>query len=235
MILVGVTVLMILGLTMVSNLGYYVSVYHVFGGDKSELSGRIITFGQWSAQICTVLSVPVLTRVSKKIGKKGTLYIAMGLAIIGSMLKWVCYTPSNPWLLLIPGMVMSSGLAATWTLINSMIPDVVDVDELKTGERREGMYSAIYSWMFKIGLSLSLVISGYVLHGSGFNASLGAAQDPQAIFTMRVFFSMIPVVSITLAVLLLMRFPLNEKRAYEVREELRLIRLQRQEASGGMS
>jgi glycoside/pentoside/hexuronide:cation symporter, GPH family len=227
LILIGVTVLMTLGLLMVASLGYYVAIYHVFGGDKTEVSGRVITIGQWMAQLCTIFSVPIILKFSKTIGKKSMLYITIGIAIIGSLLKWVCYTPSNPWLLLIPGMVMSGGLASTWMLINAMIPDVVDLDELKTGERREGMFSAVYSWTYKSGVALALVIAGYVLSGSGFDATLGAHQDPQAIFRIRLFFCGIPVVTMGLAAVLLFFYSISEKRSYEIQSKLKVVREER--------
>ena len=220
LILIGVTVLMTMGLLMVASLGYYVAIYHVFGGDKSDVSGRVITIGQWLAQSCTILAVPLITTVSRRIGKQAMLFITISIAMLGSLLKWICYTPANPWLLVIPGMVMSGGLASTWTLINAMIPDVIDLDELKTGERREGMYSAVYSWTYKTGVALALVIAGYVLNGSGFDVALGANQSPEAIRLIRIFFTCIPVVSMALAIFLLTLYPVSEQRSYEIREEL---------------
>ncbi|MDQ8206379.1 MFS transporter [Coraliomargarita sp. SDUM461003] len=220
-ILIGITVLMLIGLMLVGHLGYYVTVYHIFGGVKGESLGTLMAVGGISSQVCTMLFVPVLAKVSSQLGKRETLLVAMVLAIIGSGLKWVCFTPDNPWLSIIPGIVMSGGLAATWTLINAMIPDIVDLDELKTGERREGMYSAVYSWVFKLGVSLALVVSGYVLTWSGFNVDLGTDQSPQAIFYMRLFFTLIPVVSISLAFLLLLVYPLKESRVREIQAELK--------------
>ena len=227
LILIGVTVFMTLGLLMVASLGYYVAIYHVFGGDKTAESGRMITFGQWAAQLCTILSVPVINIVSKKIGKKAMLFVTIAIAIVGSMLKWVCYTPDNPWLLLIPGMVMSGGLASTWMLINAMIPDVVDLNELRTGQRREGMFSAVYSWTYKTGVALAMVIAGYVLSSSGFDATLGANQDPDAILKLRLFFTGIPIVTMSLAMGLLACYSISEKRSYEIRSQLKEKREQR--------
>jgi GPH family glycoside/pentoside/hexuronide:cation symporter len=220
LILISINMLMLLGLLMVSHLGYYVMVYHVFGGEKTEATGRLLMFTGLASQVATIFSVPVLTAVSRRIGKNVTLGIAMTLAIAGSLLKWVCYTPVNPWLAFIPNIVMGCGLAATWTLINAMVPDVVDLDDLKNGVRREGMYGAVHSWMCKLGMSLVLVVSGYVLSGSGFDVALGPDQAPHTITLIRLFFSLIPAVSIGLALLLLFIYPLKEKRVREIREQL---------------
>ncbi|MBK1876104.1 MFS transporter [Pelagicoccus mobilis] len=219
-ILIGITVLMLIGLMLVGHLGYYVTVYHIFAGEKSEMVGVLMAVGGIVSQVCCMIAVPILAKISRSIGKTGTLGIAMILSIVGSALKWVCFTPENPWLSIIPGIVMSGGLAATWTLINAMIPDIVDLDELHTGERREGMYSAVHGWVFKLGVSLALVVSGYVLTWSGFDAALGAGQDQQAVFYMRLYFCIIPVIAISIAFLLLLVYPLKESRVREIQAEL---------------
>jgi GPH family glycoside/pentoside/hexuronide:cation symporter len=45
------------------------------------------------------------------------------------------------------------GMGALFTLMGSMIADVCDLDELETGERREGMFGSIYWWMVKLGMA----------------------------------------------------------------------------------
>ena len=49
--------------------------------------------------------------------------------MVGYALKWFCYTPDNPWLVLIPAPLMAFGLAGLFTLMPSMVADVVDADE----------------------------------------------------------------------------------------------------------
>ena len=60
--------------------------------------------------------------------------------MVGYALKWVCYSPDVPWLLLVPAPLMAFGLGGLFTIMPSMICEVVDADELKTRKRREGMY-----------------------------------------------------------------------------------------------
>ncbi|MFA5688281.1 MAG: MFS transporter [Kiritimatiellales bacterium] len=220
LLLIGVTVFMLMGLTMVNHLGYYVGVYHVFGGNKGIESGRALAFMGYGYQIGTIAAIPVLTWISKRIGKRATMLGAMILAFFGTLSKWFCFSPANPHLIFIPSLVMAAGMAGVWTLINAMLPDVVDLDELKTGTRREGMFSAIYSWTFKMGVALALVLSGFILKWSGFNAALGAQQTPAAILTMRILFTAVPALVIVVGFILMRLYPLTEKRAYEIRKGL---------------
>jgi GPH family glycoside/pentoside/hexuronide:cation symporter len=219
LMLIGVTVLLLLGTMMVNHLGAYLCIYYVFGGDKGPESGKLMTMVGWASRISTVVAIPVLTLISKYVGKRNTLLLAMCFSLCGTLLKWVCYTPEHPYLQLIPATMIGAALAGVWTLVNAMIPDVVDLDELSTGERREGMFSAVYSWTFKLGAALALIVSGYVLNLSGFDANLPTQSD-QSIFMMRVFFTVIPSVVILCAIVVMWIYPLTEQRAYEVRQEL---------------
>ena len=45
----------------------------------------------------------------------------------------------------------------------SMTSDVLDIDELKTGKRREGVFGAIYWWMVKLGFAFAGALSGLIL------------------------------------------------------------------------
>lgn len=219
LMLIGVTVLLLLGTMMVNHLGAYLCIYYVFDGNKGPESGMLMSMVGWASRISTVVAIPILTLISKRIGKRNALLLAMACSFCGTLLKWVCYTPAHPYLQLIPAIMIGAALAGVWTLVNAMIPDVVDLDELKTGERREGMFSAVYSWTFKLGAALALIVSGYVLNWSGFDAARPMQTD-QSIFLMRIFFTTIPSVVIGLAIWVMWIYPLTEKRSYEVRQEL---------------
>jgi glycoside/pentoside/hexuronide:cation symporter, GPH family len=101
-----------------------------------------------------------------------------------------------------------------------MIADVVDVDELETRERREGMYGSIFWWMVKLGLSAALATSGYVLNATGFSVDLGADQTARTITLMRVADIAIPAVTSLIALWAVARFPITEELANGVRRQL---------------
>jgi len=218
-----VTIVSLLGLMMVGSLGYYITVYHMFGGDKGVASGAVLTAVGYAIPIATMISIPLLNMLSRKIGKRSTMLIAFGIATVGTLLAWPCYSPVYPYLSILPAVLLGTGSAAAYVFVNAMLPDAVDLDELKTGERREGMFSAVYSWMFKIGAAIAPMVGGYVLRGTGFDAEL-AVQQPGTIFWMRVCFTVIPALSLTAAMALVLSYPITEKRSYEIRKELEVRR-----------
>ena len=71
---------------------------------------------------------------------------------------------------------MAFGLGGLFTLMGSMIADVVDVDELETHQRREGMFGSIFWWVVKVGMAAALAGGGFLLNATGFDVALGGAQ-----------------------------------------------------------
>ena len=67
------------------------------------------------------------------------------------------FNPENPWLMFMPIPFLSFGIGGLFTLMMSMTADVCDLDELNNGERREGMFGAVYWWMVKLGTALALI------------------------------------------------------------------------------
>jgi GPH family glycoside/pentoside/hexuronide:cation symporter len=101
-----------------------------------------------------------------------------------------------------------------------MIADVVDLDELKTHERREGMYGSIFWWVVKLGMAAALAAGGFLLNATGFDVALGGGQGDQTIFLLRLFDAGIPIITSAIAIWAIMTYPITEEKAHEVRMEL---------------
>ena len=217
--LCAATFLVFNGFMLVASFQFYVIIYYVFGGDQvlgAEYAG-------WSGTLAAVSTFGVIflvTWMSTKIGKRQTFFIAIAVSMVGYGLKWFCYDPEIPWLLLVPAPFMAFGLGALFTLMGSMIADVCDLDELNTGQRREGMFASIYWWVVKLGMALALALGGFLLNWTGFDVDLNGEQTAQAIFLMRLFDVTVPVVSSALAIWAVYAFPITEARAHEIRLEL---------------
>jgi GPH family glycoside/pentoside/hexuronide:cation symporter len=139
---------------------------------------------------------------------------------VGYVLKWFCYNPRYPWLVLLPVPLMSFGLGGLFTLMGSMIADVVDVDELETRERREGMFGAIFWWVVKLGMAAALAGGGFLLNATGFDVALGGEQTARTITLLRFFDAGVPAVASAIAIWVVATYPITERRAHEVRLEL---------------
>ena len=211
------------GFMLIASFQFYVIIYYVTGGDQTagaKYAGWAGTVGA----VCTFAVVAFVTWLATRIGKRHAFFISIGLSIVGYGLKWVCYNPEIPFLVILPAPLMAFGLGGLFTLVPSMIADVVDTDELKTHERREGMYGSIFWWMVKLGMAAALAGGGYLLNATGFNVDLEGNQAPRTIFLLRLFDAGIPMLTSAIAIWAVAKFPITEERAREVRAELELRR-----------
>jgi GPH family glycoside/pentoside/hexuronide:cation symporter len=217
--LCAATFLVFNGFMLVSSFQFYVIIYYVFGGDQA-LGAEYAGWAGTISAISTFCVIFLVTWLATRIGKRRTFFLAIGVSMFGYGLKWFCYDPDYPLLLLVPAPFIAFGLGGLFTLMGSMIADVCDLDELETHERREGMFGSIYWWVVKLGMAMALAAGGFLLNATGFDVALGGAQSDQTIFLMRIFDVLIPVVSSGVAIWAIVTFPITEERAHEVRVEL---------------
>ncbi len=221
--LCAATFLVFNGFILIASFQSYVIIYYVFAGDASAGSDWVGHSGLLQA-ISALGVIMFVTWLATKIGKRRAFYVSTGVSMVGFALKWFCYTPDNPWLLLIPAPLMAFGLAGLFTLMPSMIADVVDADELNTHERREGMYGSIFWWVVKLGQAVAIAGGGILLNVTGFDVALGGEQSADAIVYMRLFDAFVPCIASGIAIWAIASFSITEDKAYEIRQELEIRR-----------
>lgn len=197
----------------------YVMIYYLFNGsdiDAGKLNGW---FGMLTS-IATLCVIPLTGRIATRIGKHRTFMITISLSIIGYALKWIGYNPAHPYWLLFATPFVAFGTGSLFTLIASMISDVCDYDELKTGKRREGVFGAIYWWTVKVGMAIAGLLTGILLKASGFDVALEAGQAAKTLFLLRIFDVGVPIITSAIAIGTIATYSITEDRAYEIRNEL---------------
>jgi GPH family glycoside/pentoside/hexuronide:cation symporter len=196
----------------------YVMIYYLFSGDDSRAGELLGWFGTLTAA-ATLVVIPLTGWLATRIGKRRTFLITISVSLIGYALKWVGYNPDHPYWLLFAAPFVAFGVGSLFTLMGSMIADVCDYDEIGTGQRREGVFGAIYWWMVKIGMALAGLLTGIMLNVSGFAVEL-PAQPEKTLFLLRAFDVGVPLVTSALAIVIMLTYPITERRAYEIRAEL---------------
>lgn len=207
------------GFMLVAAFQQYVIIYFVMEGDQ-QAGAEWFGWAGTAGAIANFIIVAGMAWLGTRIGKRKALMFGIAMSIVGFALKWICYRPDMPWLVIIPQPFISFGLGSLFTLVPSMIADVCDVDELETHERREGMYGSIFWWMVKLGLSAALAMSGYILNFTGFDVDLGPDQGERTILLMRLADILIPVVTSAIALWAVWKFPVTEDVARNVRAQL---------------
>ena len=213
------TFLVFNGFIMIASFQSYVIIYYVFRGDQ-QAGARYAGYAGTVSAVATFVAISIVTWLATRVGKRRAFFASTAISMAGYALKWPCYDPERPLLLLLPPLLLAFGLGGLFTLMGSMIADVVDVDELATRERREGMFGSIYWWVVKVGMAAALAGGGFLLEATGFDVALGGAQSARTLVLMRLCDVLIPFVASGLAIWVIAGYPITEARANEVRREL---------------
>ncbi len=219
-----ITFSLMLGLFLANPLALYINISYVYSGDKEAVSLLNMVAGG-VFQITGLLLTPAAAWFGIKVGKKKALLAGLALVVIGYCTSWFFYTPRFPYLQLLTLAICAPGLSCIWVFTNSMLADICDMDELKTGLRREGMYSAMYAWFCKAGVAATLVCSGYIITWSGYNADL-AKQNAATILNMRILYAAVPIFFISLAFILTLFYSLTEEKTSEIRQQINQRKIQ---------
>jgi GPH family glycoside/pentoside/hexuronide:cation symporter len=138
---------------------------------------------------------------------------------IGQTIKWYFFIPENPYLQVWLSIIIYPGIILTWTLIPSMIADICDFDELDTHHRREGMYSATFAWLPKVGVTLAMALGGWLINAAGI-IDTAEVQTPEAIFNIRLLFTLLPTIFVLIGGYFILGYPITEDGAEQVMQQL---------------
>jgi len=117
------------------------------------------------------------------------------------------------------GALAGFGLGAVQILTWAMIPDGVEVDELETGQRHEGMFYSLVTTIRKVSASLSLPLILLVLDWSGYNPNL-VVQPTRAIHGIQALIGPIPSLFLLVGIIFAILYPLSRERHAEIVKEL---------------
>ena len=203
----------------IASFSFFIIVYHLFDGDAGAAGIWPTLFGCLGALGTTFMVIPIVAKMSKKLGKKKAFLVSQGISIIGYIMLWFLFVPGKPYMFIIALPFFSFGIGSLFLLMMSMTADVIDLDELETGLRREGIFGAIYWWMVKFGFAIAGGLSGVIMSTVGFDSGV-AIQPEGAIDGLRLSFSGIPIMGTLIAMFVMRDYSVTEESAGEVRKIL---------------
>ena len=161
--------------------------------------------------------------VSEKLGKKGVYYLGMIIWIIAQAALFLIQ-PGQITLLYIAAIMAGIGVSVAYLIPWSMIPDVVDSDELSTGERREGIFYSFMVLLQKFGLALALFLVGQALEFSGFIQQIPGepipVQPESALLAIRIAIAPLPTVFLIIGLILTYFYPITKEVHANIRLQL---------------
>jgi GPH family glycoside/pentoside/hexuronide:cation symporter len=207
------------GLVVFSQLIFYVNVYYVCAGDKS-LATKIVGIGTMLTVGISIAVLPLVPKLSRWMGKRNAVIAGCAIALVQACLVPLLYNPANPYLQLVSAALTAPLVAIAIVMRDAIVPDICDLDELENGTRREALFTAVTSFVYKLEVSLCVVLVGYLLRFSAFDPKLGAAQ-PGEVLTRLQWFTFVPnVVFAAIALWYAIRFPITESHMAKVRDQL---------------
>lgn len=204
----------------IAGFSFFIIVYYMFGGNAGDAGIWPTLHGCVGALLTTFMVIPIITWLSKQIGKKKAFLVSQSISLIGYILFWFLFIPGKPYMFLFALPFFSFGIGGLFTLMMSMTADVIDLDELETGKRREGIYGAIYWWMVKFGFAIAGLLTALLMKSVGFDNDLDV-QPEGAITGLRLIYSGLPILGTLTAIAIMWNYNVSEERANEVRLELK--------------
>ncbi len=157
--------------------------------------------------ISGVISIPIWVRISRSFGKRDTWLAAMVLAAGAFGGMWFV-GEGDVALLMSLLVVAGSAMGCGGVMASALMADVIDIDERRTGERKEGVYSAAMLLVLKVGTAFATAASGIVMTTTGFVPNV--VQTETSLFGIRLLFAGLPFVGFVVGALLFRRFSLDD-------------------------
>jgi glycoside/pentoside/hexuronide:cation symporter, GPH family len=171
------------------------------------------------AMILAVFTMtPVLLWVSRHIGKRGAYMISAVVTGLAA-LSWILATPDEPvWALGLRGFATGIAFSGNVLFAMSMLTDAMEADAHRTGLRREGMYSALYSFVEKLAAAIGPLILGGALSAAGFDpANPPKVADENVRQAVLLGIAYVPAAMAVIAVALLSFYKLDAKALGDMR------------------
>lgn len=147
--------------------------------------------------------------------------IFVPVAIASLALAWFARSSGNTVVIFIVEFFYGLGLAGMASVQSNILPDVTDVDEMITGQRREGVISTFSTFVKKFVSGFAAFGIGKILVAFGYNTKLsGPVQSERATFGVSLCFTLVPVFFLTLSFLSILTYDLTREKHALIKEKI---------------
>ena len=173
-----------------------------------------------TVQGAAVASMFIWNSIGRKMGKRTIYFMGVPLTI-GAQLSLFSLQPGQIELMYTLAMVAGLGIATVYLVPWSMLPDVVDFDELTTGQRREGIFYGFVVFLQKIGIALAVFLTGKILDWAGLitvggEQTLAVQQPDSALWAIRLIIGFLPVLTLMGGLIFAYYYPITREVHAEI-------------------
>jgi glycoside/pentoside/hexuronide:cation symporter, GPH family len=161
----------------------------------------------------------VWNKISQKVGKKAVYFMGTGFWIISQAGLFLLQPGQNVQLYIL-AVLAGVGVSTAYLVPWSMLPDVIELNELETGQRREGLFYSFMAFLQKICLGVALAVILKSLEWTGYISptALVAApvQPPAVLMAIRLAIGPIPTISLIGGLILAYFYPITRERHQQI-------------------
>ena len=206
-----------LAVQMTASVLVYYAVYWI-GMPESQVPLLMLT-----VMGTALLILPLWVKLSHSLGKKPVYGIGMAVWI-GAQAGLVLLQPAQTGLAFVLAVFAGLGVSTAYLIPWSMVPEVIECDELVTGQRREGIYYGFMVLLQKIGLGLAVFLVGIALETAGFLSKVPDQPPPEqpdsALTAIRIAIGPLPAVCLVLGLVAAWFYPITKEKYNAVLAEL---------------
>ncbi|MEL7499988.1 MAG: MFS transporter [Planctomycetota bacterium] len=170
------------------------------------------------AQTSAVASIPLCVWLAKTYDKPKAFVVCIAVWCL-VLVVFVMLPRSAVTLAFVTALFCGPGIAAAAVIPWSMLPDVIEVEQVDSGERREGAYYALISFLQKLGIGVALWAIGQLLSWSGYitpTDDVPLPDQPEAVVSMIKFIIGPMTILLLLASLpFALRYPITRETHHE--------------------
>ena len=162
--------------------------------------------------------IPVSVLGAKKFGKKIIYQVGLVIMASGIMVMFFfghLYPPSFSLAVMV---FTGIGMGFTYAMPWAIVPDAVEYDYLRTGERKEGAFYGIWTFGIKIGQAIAMGITGLVLTLGQYIPE--TTQSAESMLSIRLLVGPIPAFIFIAGAVVLAFYPITEERYNQICEEI---------------
>ena len=131
----------------------------------------LVPFGL-AMSVSSIIAAPLLVKFSKAKGKRAAYFLASTVYVLYCA-SWLLAVPHEPiWAIVLRGLIVGVAATGNVLLAMSMLTDIINYDAKQTGQRREGSYTSVYTFIEKLTGAMGPLLVGSMLSIAGFNNKL---------------------------------------------------------------
>jgi len=165
----------------------------------------------------------VWSQVCRRLDKRIVYILGASLWLIVQLIISYLSPQQSGWVIPL-AILAGAGVAVAYLIPWAMMPDVIEVDELETGQRREGIFYGFMVFLQKLGIALGIFMVGRMLDVAGYITPTDAVPTPvqpeRVLDVVRLFMGPIPAVILLASLALAWFYPLTRSKHTELRHQL---------------